>query len=162
MQPESADYIVPYLLTNWVTPPKWEATIRNATSYRVTKQGFNIGNITAGEWMTKNNEVFVLNPLTHFELYVDKGNYRGHGNLQGITGVPNKNFTEIQPMRVTDAELPGYKYSYRRPIHLLKIRLNRTAQITANLQTEIPMADLHDWREMDNIVKLRHVHTHLE
>lgn len=78
-----------------MTPPKWEATIHNATSYRITKQGFKIDNIIAGEWITKNNEVvFVPNPLPYFELYVDKGNYIGCGNLQGITGVPNKKFTD--------------------------------------------------------------------
>lgn len=56
--------------------------------------------------MTKNEEVFIPNPLPYFELYVDKGNYIGYRNLQGITGVPNKNFTEIQLMRGMDAELP--------------------------------------------------------
>lgn len=106
-QPELADYFVPYFLTTWVMPPKWEATIRNTMSYRITKQCFKIDNIIAGEWMTKNNkEIFVPNPLTYFRLYINKGNYIGYGNLQGITGVPNKKFTEIQPMRGTNAELP--------------------------------------------------------
>lgn len=59
----------------------------------MTKQGFKIDNIIVGEWRTKNEEVFVPNPLPYFELYVDKGNYISYGNLQGITGVPNKNFT---------------------------------------------------------------------
>lgn len=104
---------------------------------------------------TKNNEeVFVPNPLAYFELYVDKKNYIGYGNLQGITNVPNKTFSEIQPMRGTDAELPKYKYSYGCPISLLNTMENSSKQINAN-NTEIPMIDLHDWREMDNAVKSR-------
>lgn len=159
-QPESADYIVPYFLTTWVTPPKWEAIIRYVTTYRVKRQGFKIDNIIAGKWMTKNNEeVFIPNPLPYFELYVNKDNYIGYRNLRGITKVPNKKFTEIQPMIGTDAELPKYKYSYGWPIHLLNNLPNSTSQVMAsNLQTEIPMIDLHDWREMDNIVKLRQLH----
>lgn len=39
-QLESADYVVLYFLTSCVTSQKWEATIRLATSYRITKQGF--------------------------------------------------------------------------------------------------------------------------
>lgn len=107
--------------------------------------------------MTKNNEeVFVPNLLPYFKLYIDKGNYIGYKNLRGITKVPNKKFTEIQPMRGTYAELPKYKYSYRCPIYLLNNMTNTSSQITAsNLTTDILMIDLHDWREMDNIVKLR-------
>lgn len=111
-QPESADYIVPYFLTTWVTAVKWEATIPNTTSYSIVRQGFKIDNIITGEWMTKNNEeVFIPNSLPYFEIYVDKGNYIGYGNLNGIPNILNKNFTEIQPMRGTEAELLKYKYS---------------------------------------------------
>lgn len=59
-------------------------------------------------------------------------------------------------MKSTGAELPKYKYSYGCPIHLLNIMPNTSAQITdSNLKTDLPMIDLHDWREMDNVVKLR-------
>lgn len=89
---------------------KWEATLRNATSYRVKRQGFTIDNIICGEWFTKNNEeVFVPNPEPYFDIYVDHGQYIGYGNLVGITKVPNKEFHEIQPMNSNDAELPKYK-----------------------------------------------------
>lgn len=97
--------------------------------------------------MTKNNEVvFVPNPIPYFELYVDKGNYIGYGNLQGITRVPNKKFTVIQLMRGTDAELLKYKYSYDCPVHLLNTLENTSAQINANTnQKQVLMIDLHDW-----------------
>lgn len=68
-EPELGDYIVPYFLTTWVTIPKWEAMLRNATSYRVKRQGFTIDNVICGEWLTKNNEeVFVLNPEPYFDI----------------------------------------------------------------------------------------------
>lgn len=114
--------------------------------------------------MTKNNEeVFVPNSATL--LYVDKSNYIEYDNLKGITGTLNKKFSEIQLMKGTDAELPKYKYSYGYPIHLLNVMRNTSAQITAsNLTTELPMIDLYDWREMDNVIKLRrrYIHMHLE
>lgn len=59
-EPESEDYLVPYFLTTWVTLPKWEQTMGNAMSYRISKSGFMIDKIICGEWLTKNNEeVFV-------------------------------------------------------------------------------------------------------
>lgn len=59
-------------------------------------------------------------------------------------------------MRDTVEELPKYKYSYSCPIHLLNKILNSASQITlSNLQMDIPMIVLHDWMEMDDIVKLR-------
>ena len=119
-QPESSDYIVPYFLTTWVTLPKWEVTLHRATSYRVKSLGFTIHDIVCGEWMTKNNEeVFVPNPQPFFQIFVDRGQYIGYGNLEGITKVPNESFHLIQPTSGADAELPKYKYNYGAPIHLL-------------------------------------------
>lgn len=70
-EPESEDYIVPYFLSTWVTLPKWEQTIANATSYRISKSGFTIDKIIYREWMTKNDkEVFVHNPNTYFDIYI--------------------------------------------------------------------------------------------
>lgn len=105
-----------------------------------------------------------IHPKSAILLYVDKGNYIEYGNLKGITGIPNKNFSEIQPMKGTDAVLPKYKYSYGCPIHLLNVMRKTSAQITAlNLTTELPMTDLHDWREMDDVIKLRQgdTYTHI-
>lgn len=150
-QPESGDYF----LSTWVTIPKWEATMRNASSYRVKSQGFKIHDIICGEWLTKNNEeVFVPNPQPYFQICIDNGQYIGYGNLEGITKVPNKNFHEIQPNTGPDAELPKYKYNYAAPIHLLN-KLPNSGDITAdNKATDIKMISLHDWREMPNIQKL--------
>lgn len=155
-QPESSDYIVPYFLTTWVTIPKWESTIRNATSYRVKSQGFKIHDIVCGEWLTKNNEeVFVPNPLPYFQVFIDHGQYIGYGNLEGITKVPNDDFHIIQPTTGPDAELPKYKYSYGAPIQLVNA-LTSSNPITAdNIQTEVNMIKLHDWREMPNVQNVR-------
>lgn len=155
-QPESGDYIVPYFLSTWVTQPRWEATIQSATSYRVKRIGCSIENITCGEWLTKNNEeVFVPNPEPYFNIYIDRGQYIGYGNLEGITKVPNKNFHLIQPMVGTDAELPKYKYNYAAPITLIN-KLPNTGAITQdNLETDVQMMLLHDWREMPDVKKLR-------
>lgn len=92
-EPEAGagDYIVPYFLTTWVTIPKWEATIRHATAYRVKSQG-------CGEWLTKNNEeVFVPNPEPYFDIYVDRGQYIYLLNSRSLTKVPNQDFSLIQP-----------------------------------------------------------------
>lgn len=70
--------------------PKWEQTIANATSYRISKSGFMIDKIICEEWMTKNNvEVFVPNPNLYFDIYKDVG----YGDFVGITKVPNSNTT---------------------------------------------------------------------
>lgn len=106
-QPKSGDYIVPYFLSTWVTLPKWEATIGNATSYRVKRYGFTIDKVICGEWLTKNNEeVFVPNPEPYFDIFKDHGQYIGYGNLIGISKIPNENFHLIQPMTGPQAELP--------------------------------------------------------
>lgn len=98
-------------LSTWVTLPKWEQTIGNASSYRIAKSGFMIDKI-CGEWLTKNNkEVFVPNPSPYFDIYKDIGTYIRYSNLMGITKVPNSNFRLIQPMTGTEAELPKYKYA---------------------------------------------------
>lgn len=155
-QPESGDYIVPYFLSTWVTQPKWEATIQSATSYRVKRIGCSIENITCGEWLTKNNEeVFIPNPEPYFNVYIDRGQYIGYGNLEGITKIPNKDFHEIQPMIGIDAELPKYKYNYAAPITLIN-KLPNTGPITQdNLSTDVQMIILHDWREMPDVKRVR-------
>lgn len=144
-EPESGDYIVPYFLTTWVTIPKWEATLRNAMSYRVKRQGFTIDNVVCGEWLTKNNEkVFVPNPEPYFYVYVDHGQYIGYGNLVGITKVPNKDFREIQPMNGNDVELPKYKYIYGAPIHMINKVCTGNPIDADNISCDIQMIKLHD------------------
>lgn len=106
--------------------------------------------------MTKNNEkVFVPNPEAYFNVYVDRGQYIGYGNLVGITKVPNRDFTEIQPMSGKDAELPKYKYAYGAPVHLINKVCSGNPITATNLQTTCYMIQLHDWREMPNITKVR-------
>lgn len=71
---KSEDYIVPYHLTTWVQQIKWEATLKHATCYRVSKIGFSIDNIVCRERTTKSNEeVFMPNPEPYFNVYIDKG-----------------------------------------------------------------------------------------
>lgn len=155
-EPESEDYLVPYFLTTWVTMPKWEQNIGNATSYRITKSSFMIDKMICREWLTKNNEeVFVPNPSPYFDVYKDIGSYIGYGNLVGITKVPNSNFRLIQPMKRSDTELLKYKYRYATPIGILN-DLPNTGKINDKRNTmDVKMINLHDWREMDDIQQLR-------
>lgn len=70
----SDNYIFPYHLPTWIQQPKWDVTMKLTTSYRVKSIGFQIDNITCGEWTIKNNEeVSVPNPEPYFDIYVDKG-----------------------------------------------------------------------------------------
>lgn len=48
-EPVSGNYIVPYFLSTWITQVKWEATISNATSYRIKRMEFIIDNVICGE-----------------------------------------------------------------------------------------------------------------
>lgn len=57
----------------------------NVTLYRISESGFMIDKIVRGEWMTKNNGVFVPNPNPNFDIYKDIGSYVGFGNLFPLT-----------------------------------------------------------------------------
>lgn len=150
----SQDYIVPYHLTTWVQQIKWEATMKHATSYRVNRVGFTIDNIICGEWTTKSNEeVFAPNPEPYFDVYVDKGQYIGYGNLISLSDVPNNGFKFIQPMTASDAELCKYVYAYGAPIQTVNSVPNSGNITTMTKETNVNMIDLHDWREMPSVKK---------
>lgn len=57
----------------------------NVTLYRISESGFMIDKIVRGEWMTKNNEVFVPNTNPNFDIYKDIGSYVEFGNLFPLT-----------------------------------------------------------------------------
>lgn len=152
---KSEDYMIPYHLTSWVQQIKWEATMKHATSYRINRIGCSIDNVICGEWTTKNNEeVFVPNPEPYFDIYVDKGQYIGYGNLIRMTDVPN-GFKYIQPMTASQAEMCKYIYAYAAPIAVVNSVPNTGAIDANNKKTQVNMIDLHDWREMPTVKKIR-------
>lgn len=93
--------------------------MKHATSYKVKSVDFNIDNIMCGEWTTKNNEMFVPNPESYFDIFMNKDQYIGFGNLMPLTSVPNNKFTIIQPMIPKEAELCKYKYTYACPVQVV-------------------------------------------
>lgn len=82
--------------------------MNTATAYRVKSIGFELDNVIRGEFLTKiNKEVFVQNPQPWFQIYIDKGQYIGYGNLEGLTSIPNNTFQDKKPS-VGLAEMPHH------------------------------------------------------
>lgn len=116
------------------------------------KLGFKIDYIICGERTTKNTKKVLL---PYFNLFVDNGKYVGYENLKGLQSIPNKEFTQIQPSNGLDAELSKYQYTYNAPVQLINLISDGPLIDQNNLQTEVQMIQLHDWREMPGVVRLR-------
>lgn len=109
----SQEYIIPYHCLGWIQNTQQEVLFANATHYRVESIGLQIYDIKVYEWTTINGEErFIKNDTLELDIYIDKGDYVGFGNLKTLTGIPNKGYTIANPTTFADCELPKFQYYY--------------------------------------------------